>query len=276
MTKPKKKDDAAFRQWLSAWSQSIHKLQVVAGVQNTDVDYQDIVIRGNMPRLTTLLKDTVFTNLLAKTYGQLNAKVGNVGAQTAIRQFLINACWICKPGLNPVGGKNKYLKAAPGDLKKEWLDLHKASLKLAKQIEALSPSFGPDSQIYLEARLQAGNPVGYIYKRKAPYQSALPRQPTRRLSELLRCFASDIQEEAALISIEIETHRQKGGAQSGLHFAMDALASASIVLSVDVPAKPNFAIVNSVIATLLGPPLGFDSGTVKRRYSVAEKRKTRA
>lgn len=273
MTKPKTKDDALFRQWLSAWSQSIHQLEVI---ESADIEYQDIVIKGNMPNLTALLNDDAFTNLLAKAYRRLHDKAGGGPAQSAIRQFLMNACWLCKPRLNLVGDKNDNAKPGPGDLKKDWLNLTKASIKLAKQIEDLSPSFGPDSQPYLEARLQAGNPVGYIFNRKNPWQSALPQQPTRRLSELLRCFASDIAEEAVLTGIAVDAHRQKGGAQTELHFAMDGLTSASIALSVTVPAQPNFAIVNSVIATLLAPSRGFDSSTVRRRYMAIKQRKTRA
>ena len=187
----------------------------------------------------------------------------------------MDACWICGLKLNRADTNTK---AAPGDLKKDWLNLNRAAIRLAKQIEALTSSDGSDSQPYLEARLQAGNPVGYIFKRKNSWQSALPRQstqpPIRRLSELLRCFASDVEEEAALLGIVIETRRQKGGAQAGLHFAMDGLASASVTLSAAVPPQPNFALVNSAIAALLGPADGFDSGTVRRRYKAAQRRKT--
>jgi hypothetical protein len=276
MKNSKPKDDTSFRRWLSAWYQSIHELEVTEGADSAAVDYQDIVIKGNLPRLTALLQDEAFPNLLARAYGPLRDKVHNTPAQWAVREFLMNACWICRPSLNSVPDKKDNSTPTPGDLKKDWLNLNKASVKLAKQIEALSPSFGPDSSTYLEARLQAGNPVGYIFNRKHSRHNAIPQQPTRRLSELLRCFASDIEEEAALLGIQIEGHRQKGGAQAGLHFAMDSLTSASLSLSAVVPAKPNFALVNRVIELLLDPVDGFDSSTARRRYLAAVRRKTRA
>lgn len=276
MKKPKTKGDATFRRWLSAWSQSIQRLEVLEGTDPTNIAYQDLVVKGNMLCLNALLKDDVFTSLLATAYDQLSDKFGDDSAQSATRDFLMNACWICKPSLSSVGDTNGNTKPAPGDLKKEWLNLSKASIKLAKQIETLSPSFGPDSEPYLEARLKAGNPVGYIFNRKNPWRNAVRQPSTRRLSELLRCFAIDIEEEAALLGIAIGAHRQKGGAQAGLHFAMDALTGATIALSIDVPAQPNFALANRVITTLLTPSGGLDSSTIRRRYLAAKKRKTRA
>ncbi len=277
MTKRTKNNDESLLLWLSTWRQFIQNLEITEDTDLTDIDHQDIVVRGNLPRLIALLADKDFTGKLTKAYGPIHDKVGGPQAQETIRQFLMDACWLCQPRLNAAQKKTKNMGAAdPGDAKKSMLALNKAALKLAQQIQDHSPSaIGPDSCTYLEERLQAGNPIGYIFKRKNSWQSALPQQPTRRLTELLRCFASDIEEEAALLSISIEGHRQKSGSQAGLHFAMDALAQASIALSTKTPAQPNFAIVNSVIATLLDPPNGFDSSTVRRRYLANQKRKTR-
>jgi hypothetical protein len=276
MTKPKTTDGPSFRPWIYAWSKYIQALEVVEGSDLDEVDHQDLVAKANLPRLTALLKDERFFKLLEKTYCQLHAKVGESTAQRAVRQFVMNACWICQPRLNLIGCIKDNATPDPGGLKRDWERLAVASIKLAKQIEDLSPRFGPDSYEYLEERIQAGNPVGFVLERKNAWRNALPQHPTRRLSELLRCFASDILEEAALLNLAIADNRQKGGKQAGLHFAMDALTTASIVLSVVDPPKPNFVIVNSVIATLLDPSDGFDPSTVRLRYMTAQRRKTRA
>ena len=260
--------------WLDTWRHYIQNLEIADGADLTDIDYQDILVKGNMIRLDALLGDPTFVDLLAKAYDKLGVKVGHNSAQFAVREFLMNACWICKPSLNRAHNRRATSKAAPGDLKKDWLNLNRASIKLAKQIEALTTSRGSDSQPYLEERLQAGNPVGYILKRNKSGQSTKPPLPIRRLSELLRCFADDVNEEAVLLDIAIGARRQKGGAQVGLHFAMDALANESVALSAAVPPQPNYALVNRAIAALLDPPQGIDPGTVRRRFKAAQRRKT--
>ena len=274
MTKKPSPIASSFMTWLETWRYYIQNLEITAGADLTDIDYQDILLKGNEIQLNALLGDPTFIDLLAKAYDKLGIKFGHTSAQFAVREFLMNACWICKPSLNRADSRRDNTKASPGDLKKEWLNLNRASIKLAKQIEALTTNHGADSQPYLEERLQAGNTVGYILKRKSSGQSTKPPLPIRRLSELLRCFADDVNEEAVLLDIAIDALRQKGGAQVGLHFAMDALANESVALSPAVPPQPNFALVNRAIATLLDPPQGFDPGTVRRRFKAAQRRKT--
>lgn len=275
MTKNPKQNGAIFKAWLSAWHRSIQNLNLLEGADPASIDHQDFLVKCNLPRLTALLDDEPFIDLLAKAHQQLGEKLGDDDAKNAIRTFIMNACWICKPSLSQSGGKKHDTIAAPGDLKKDLLNLNKACIKLAKQIEVLPSHYSPDSQTYLEARLRAGNPIGYILKRKNVWRSALPPSPDRRLSELLRCFADDINEEAALQAIAIDGRRQKGGAQAGLHLAMDGLTSASMSLSDEQPRKPNFSLVNRAIATLLDPPNSFDPSTARRRFMAAQKRKTR-
>jgi hypothetical protein len=276
MTKEKRKaDEAALLTWLSTWRQYVENIVVNDDADLAEICHQDMLVKAHLPRLTKLVQDDAFIKLLAKSHDQLSKKVGEEPARSAVRRFLTTACWVCKPGF-PATNDKAILKQDSGDLKRDWLYLYEASIKLAKQIERLSPALGPDSYTYLEARLQAGNPLGYIYKRKNSWPSALPQQPARRLSELLRCYASDIQEEAALLGIAMESRRQIGGAQADLHLALDEMARASILISAEVPSKPNFALVNSVIVALLDPPNGFDSSTARKRFMASKRRKTRA
>lgn len=273
-TQPKQ-NDAALTKWLSAWCQFIQDLELIEGADLTAIDYQDILVKANLPRLNALLQDDKFIDLLTKAYAQLRDKVGDGAAQHATRQFLTDTCWLCRPSLNLTSDKRDTTKDPRGDLKKDLLKLNRDSIKLAKLIKSLSSSYGLDSLSYLEERLQAGNPLGFIFNRKNSWQNALPAPSFRRLSELLRCFADDINEEAALLGIAIDARRQHGGAQAGLHFAMDGLTTASIRLSAEDPREPNFALVNRAIVTLLDPSNSFDSATVRRRFVTAQKRKTR-
>lgn len=277
MTKNTCKVSASSMQWLPAWQKSIQSLVVPDEPDLRLVDYRDILMKHNLPRLITLLKDVAVMDRLTKAYIPLQAKIGDDDAQAAIRQFLMNACWICKPRADAAGEKEPKCTPDRGDLKKDLLNLSKAAVKLAKQIQALSPSSaGPDSSRYQEARLDAGNPVGYILNRKNAWQSAVPQQPVRRLSELLRSFASDIAEEGALLQIAIDSNRQKSGGRASLHFAMDSLTTASLPLSTACLAEPDFPLVTKVIESLMCPNIGLDPATVSKRYLSVQKKKTRA
>jgi hypothetical protein len=271
MTKMKTTGDTVFRQWLFDWIESIRRIPNVVGIGNDFTGYEDILASGNLPQLTVLLKDEALVDSLSKAFFQLRAKVGDEPAQRATTQFLINACWLCKSKPKAVNTIQ-----SPGDRKKDLLNLNKASIKLAKQIEALTSKAGPNSCTYLEERLQSANPVGYALKHTNTWQNAMPAQPTRRLSELLQCFADDIMEEAALLSIDIDAHRQKSGAHADLHSVMDALTAASTSISAADSPKPNFALVNRVIEAMLDPPGGLDPSTARRRFLATQKRKTDA
>ena len=262
-------------EWLSTWHQYIRDLDVSEDLDLTETDYRDSLARANLPHLTSLLKNDAVIELLTEAYIALQATMCWAKARAIIRNFIVDACWICKVTEN--GQAPSMLKHTldRGDQKKDLLNLSKAAAKLAKQITALAPStLGPDSYPYLEERLQAGNPVGHIFTRKKSWQSYASKQPVRRLSELLTCFASDVAEEAAMLGIAIEKKRQKGGRQAGLHFAMDSLTSASKSLSVEVSKPPNFALVNCILVTLIDPADGFDPSTARKRYSAAQRRKT--
>lgn len=269
-----KTKDTALSMWLSGWCDSLKNLD--AKSPENEKDHQDFLAKEHLLSLNMLLNEEVFVKLLAKSYERLLVKVDAARAKEAVKRFLINACWICNHSQKPDTDKKRISKQYLGDLKKDWVNLSNASIKLADQIKKLSPKNGPDSYSYLDARLNAGNQVGYIFNRKNAWGRVNNPHPDRLLSELLVCFASDILEEAALLDIAIGKKRQSGGAQSELHFAMDALTSASLNLAIDAPPKPDFALVNRVILILINPAEEVDPSTVRKRYRASRQRKSQA
>lgn len=260
--------------WLTDWYHSIIDLDDSCEWNLDTTDYRDLIMKSHLSNLAKLMRDRKVMPLLTKAYKKIHEAHGEHKARQSVRQFLFDACWLCGIQLKPRRAEWQVKKPSKTVQIEELVDLNTSVLRLARQITRLSPGLGSAGSVdYLVDRLDAGNPLGFIHKRNQ-FGVKWPAQPT--LVDLLNCFASDVMEEAATIPVSANSNRQKGGAQSALHFAMDSLTNASLVLSASTPPKPNFPLVNSIIECLIKPAKQVSTATASKRYASAQKRKTQA
>lgn len=272
------KKTGQFTQWLASWRRDLSDLVVPADGELNDVDYLDLIMTHYLSSLDTLMVDATVMKALSSIYTKLHANTGEANAKYAIRRFISDSCWICAPSVNAVQHRRQESAPKLSDLKTDLIALQKAALKIAVQIKRLPLHFaGGVSVEYLQGRMAAGNPVTFILSRKTAWNHPVPHESTPdSIGDLMRCFACDMEEEAALIQIAIDASRQKGGKLNSLHFAMVGLSDASLRLSTASPAMPQFALVTNVIDSLMHPLSGIDPTTVRKHYRAVQMRKTRS
>ena len=163
---------------------------------------------------------------LRKPYQKLLVRDSEYEAQEALKTFIADACWICNPTVNARLEARRTSRSAHVA---ELTSLGKSCLKLANRIESLMP-ISALSMTYLQKRTASGNAKNFIAQRPQGWANSLESQETR-LPYLLKCFASEALEEAAVHQKAITSKRQTGGKLEKQYFAIDSLCSASKRLS---------------------------------------------
>lgn len=260
--------------WLRDWRNAIAAMKVAEADDVSQYHHRDVLMaqqlnrRDNFKPFDELLADPDVMGALSKPYQKLLLRDSEDVARDTLKQFIADACWTCNPTVNlRLTTGNVPRSTHVDDLKR----LSKSCSKLAANMKKLMPA-GATSLKYLTARMDAGNPPGFIQNRPTGWATAsLSKEPS--LPFLLQCFASDTLEQAGMIQSAIDAQRQTGGKLSAQHLAINLLCTASTRLSTAGRPAPLFNLVSHVIGVLMRiPPPPVD--TLRTRYRVAKKKKT--
>ena len=266
---------ASSMQWLFAWQNNIHAL--LTGPDPGVIDYRDMLLKYHLPRLDILLKDVAVTDLLSETYTTLQAEIGQTQARASIRHFVSDACWLCAPKLNAAQLEKQKEDPDRSSQAKKLRSIARATRKLANGIVPFLKTFGHNGSIaHLQSLMSLGCQESSDASDNGAWESALTRPAQPSITDLLNCFSDEVNAQAKLIQTQIAASRQKSGARASLYFVMDTLTTTSIQLSMVTPPEPHFPLVTAVIESLMPNSESLDIGTIRRRYSTKQSRKTRA
>lgn len=259
--------------WLNDWMRALRQIDPGQECDPGQHDNRELLMAHYVPSLEEILSDPDSMLALTNTYKKLLLRKPEDQAREAVRQFLTDACWLCAPALKTRMDDRKRKTAPRSENVTDLVALSKATLRLIKQIEKLMP-VGALSLAYLQGRMDANNPVGYMAHRPNGWTSALPADKNS-LPYLMQCFASDVLETALVRQSFIDVNRQSGGKISSLYFAIDALCMASMRLSTALRPLPNYSLISNIIGVLMKTQKP-DVSTLRKRCRSNNTRKTQS
>jgi len=222
-------------------------------------------------RMIALLKDPQVAASVDQSVRTAAQSCSTAIAVERIAQLLVDACWLSHA---PHASKHLFENASnQAGSRTDNLRELMAAAKTAKDLGTRLKSLTAESLTvsHLTSRLAAGNATLFVHQRKG-WNIAVHKTESPHVSELLETLACELTEEAAMLSLIIETTRQPGSSRQGINMLIDHLLQRSVnlgALNLKGEPVPDFDFVHSVV-TSLHPTLSLDISTARKRWAARQ------